>query len=497
MASSNDPRSRGRSSASVQAERSRASERSSLPPGDVGALLELHRALSGTEEHADLAAIAAGQLRVLTGASRAEIAELRGVESLAVLACATAASPTRGRSDLLAVRACAPARDVIRRGSPVWLGSEGEARERFGQSPADAPEAAWAFLPLVAGDGFTSIATLAFDEARDFGPSSRSFLMEMASGCATALTRAGTLTRERQRADTSEKARAAVEMRLRESARIADQRGHLFERERFARARAEAETLVALRCSEEMERARRLVAALAHSRTEQEALATLAGHGPSAFGALGLALLLRGADGHLELSASAGLPAGAAAIGSRPRGDGSWVGTGVFRARTSYWQEARDLARRFPTTWKALLPGGATSWLGVPIGREGVAGGVLALAFGRRRNLSPDDRERLALLAEECASLLSERVGARIRRRRTGARRGPEPRIAMYLAEYEDFGRFAHRTHVLGVFSSEEAARSALQALCGRRLVLRAWIASWTVDVAAVQARVAVDVRRR
>src|SRR5690349_9982681 len=64
----------------------RRSEREELAPQHVSALLELARALSGATEHVELAAIAAERIRVLSGASATQVAELRDLENLAVLA---------------------------------------------------------------------------------------------------------------------------------------------------------------------------------------------------------------------------------------------------------------------------------------------------------------------------------------------------------------------------------------------------------------------------
>ena len=126
----------------------------------------------------------------------------------------------------------------------------------------------------------------------------------MASVCANALARGSLFTLERERANASEEARAAGEVRQRRSERLVDDRTHLYERERFARARAEAETVVAVHAADDLERAQCLRAALVHSETEQDVVAALAAHGLDGFGAVGLAIARLTGEGELEITAS-------------------------------------------------------------------------------------------------------------------------------------------------------------------------------------------------
>jgi hypothetical protein len=159
----------------------------------------------------------------------------------------------------------------------------------------------------------------------------------MASECANALARGTVFTRQRERAEASEEARAAGEARLRRSERLVD----FFERERFARARADAGTALAIRYADDVERAQRLTRALAHAETERDVIAALARHGAGAFGGIGVSLLVDTGE-ELQVVASAGPSARVAGVGTRVRSDGPYAEAEVFRTGTSSWKDGRE-----------------------------------------------------------------------------------------------------------------------------------------------------------
>jgi hypothetical protein len=462
-------------------------ERAVLRPEHLARLLDLSRALSSAVEHAEVATIAADQARVLAGASAATITELRDGDELAAIAESTLDAPALSRTAPPQIRASAAAHDLVRTAEAIWIASRNEAHERYPTVPFDAfsdePErAAWAFLPLVADDQPSGVLTLAFDAVQGFDGSTRAFLTEMASVCANALARGSLFTLERERANASEEARAAGEVRQRRSERLVGDRTHLYERERFARARAEAETVVAVHAADDLERAQCLRAALVHSETEQDVVAALAAHGLDGFGAVGLAIARLTGEGELEITATAGVPPEVATTGTRMRSDGATAEAEVLRTGATLWLDAPELTRHFPGTALALHAAGAGSWLGVPI-RDECGSAVFAVAFPSGGAFTPGDRERLALLAEECASALSRRT---VRDADTAApvtSALEEQRLVAFVAHYEEDGRDGPNALVLGVFSSEAAARDALQELdrC-RSLMVRAWITSWTID---------------
>ncbi|BDG04777.1 GAF domain-containing protein [Anaeromyxobacter oryzae] len=230
-----------------------------LTPDHLARLLDLSRALSGAFGLADVAIVAAERGRVLTGASATQIVEVREADRLAVIAEDTGRAPPSAPRSGTFVRAGGPEHDVARSGEPAWLRSRAEASERCPNLALEAltggPDgAAWAVLPLVADDEVNGVLTLVFDEVQGFDGPTRAFLCEVAAACGSALARGSLFTRERSRANASEEARAAGEVRERLTARQIADRTRLYERERFARARAEAETIVAVRAANELER---------------------------------------------------------------------------------------------------------------------------------------------------------------------------------------------------------------------------------------------------
>ena len=328
-----------------------------------------------------------------------------------------------------------------------------------------------------------------------FDGSTRAFVTELASVCANALARGSLFTQERERANASEEARAAGEVRQRRSERLVGDRTRLYERERFARARAEAETVVAVHAADDLESAQCLRAALVHSETEQDVVAALAAHGLDGFGAVRLVIARQTDDGELEITASAGVPPEVATAGTRMRSDGATAEAEVLRTGSNLWLDAPELTRRFPGMAQALRAAGAGSWLGVPLRDEG-GSGVLAVAFPSERAFTPGDWERLALLAEECASVLSRRTvrDADAAARVTALAAVEEQPLVAFVAHYEEEGRDRPDALVLGVFSSEAGARDALQQLDRKRsLIVRAWITSWNIDQPHPRARVEVE----
>lgn len=472
MATPHGPASGAIRGPSVSCGRKEAPE--ALAPEQLARLLELSRALAGACEHEEVAIVAAERARELARASAAQVSGVRAGGRLAVVAESTGAARAVGHRMAAEIGPGAPEHDVVRGGAPMWIGNREEARERCPSFPPEAlpggPDGvSWAFLPLVADNETSGVLTLVFDELQAFDDGTRRFLGEVAEACGNALARGSLFSRERARANASEKARAAAEVRLRNSdGRFAD-RTHLYERERFARARAEAETVVAVHAADDLERVHPLTAALFVADTAQDVVTAVAQHGAEAFGAV-----------RVELTWRAALATGEA--GSEP----PEAEAEVLRSGVPLWLDGAELALRFPGSSQALLARGAGSWLGVPVpGRGGVAA-VLSVAFPRERAFTRGDRARLVLLATECASVLSRCTardeGAAARAERDAAAATPP---AAFVVQYDEVGVDGPVMRVLGVFSSEAAAREALRDLDrARSLVVHASITAWTLDAA-------------
>jgi transcriptional regulator with GAF, ATPase, and Fis domain len=244
----------GPSSAVAGSQAAPQGEPAVLTPEHLARLLDLARALSGASDHAEIAKIAAERTRALTGASATQLSGLsqRG-GSLEVLALAAGDASAFRRRAHSAIRSRAPENDLVRSGGPIWIRSRREASERYPNLAAATrgPDgAAWAVLPLVADDEVSGVLTIIFDEEQRFDATTRAFLGEIATACGSALARGSLFTRAHERASASEEARVAGEVRERRSERRVEHRTRLYERERFARARAEAETAVALRAAD-------------------------------------------------------------------------------------------------------------------------------------------------------------------------------------------------------------------------------------------------------
>jgi hypothetical protein len=454
-----------------------------LTPEDLARLLDLARELSGACEHAEVAIISAERGRALAGASATQLAERREGFRLAVVAEATGAAPAFQRSPPSWIRAGAPEHEVVRNGEPIWIRSPTEASEHWpnlapGALTGGPDGASWAFLPLVVDDDVSGVLTLVFDEEQAFDEPTRAFLGEVAAACGNALARGSLFTRERARANASDEARAASEVRQRHSEWQVGDRTRLYERERFARARAEAETVVAVHAADDLERAQPLTAALFLAETAREVVAALVEHGADGFGAVGVELTRRDAGGAVRTGSERGT-----------------AEAEVLRTGAPLWLDAEELARRFPESSEALLARGAGSWLGVPVPGDDGTDAVLSVAFPRERAFTPGDRARLALLADECASVLS-----RCTAHDAGAAAGAVTRQAAaqpagaFVVQYDEIGVDGPVARVLGVFSSETSARDALRELDRTHsLIVHASITSWTLDVARPRTSFEID----
>lgn len=260
-----------------------------LTPEHLARLLDLARALSGASDHAEIAAIAAERARALAGASAAQVCGVSEEGALAVIAEAPRSAQAFSPRAPSAIRSDSPEHDVVRSGGPLWIGSPRERSDRYPNLPVDAlaggPRgAAWALLPLVADDDVSGVLTVVFDEEQPFDRPTRAFLVEIAAACGSALARGSLFTHAHERANASDEARIAGEARQRRSERRVEHRTRLYERERFARARAEAETAVALRADalvvqyDELETngpVTRILGVFSSERSARDALRTL------------------------------------------------------------------------------------------------------------------------------------------------------------------------------------------------------------------------------
>ncbi|WP_242359882.1 GAF domain-containing protein [Anaeromyxobacter sp. SG17] len=449
-----------------------------LTPDDLARLLDLSRALAVACEHADIAVIAAERAGALTGASVTQVMELRDDATLALVAEATGAAATRRDEEEASIGSTGPEQHAARAGAPLWISSLAEAPQHYPGIEFDALTggpfgASWAFLPLVADDETNGVLTLAFDAEQEFDPHARAFLGEVAAACGNALARGSLFTQERARANASEKALAACGVRQRRSDKQFEDRTHLYERERFARARAEAEAVTAVHAADDLERVQPFTSALFGAETAKDVVAALVDFGPDAFGALGVELTPRDVAG--EGRDGAGPQAAEAE---------------VARLEEPLWLDPKELAVRFPETSAALLARGAGAWLGVPVPDEDSAHAVLSIAFPKERAFTPGDRTRLLLLASESASVL-----ARCAAREAAATQADIAKPASaFVVQYEEDGATGPVTRVLGVFSSEATAREALRELDrARSLVCHASITSWSLDVTRPLTSVEID----
>jgi hypothetical protein len=474
------PRARAKSHTAGDVDWRRQAE---LTPEHLSRLLELSRALAGACEHAEVAIIVAERARALTGASAAQVLGPRDGASLAVIAEAMGVAPPGRPSTPASIPRTALGYDVVLTGDPIWIRARTEASDQrpdiaLDTLPGGPQGASWAFLPLVADEETNGVLTLVFDDAQAFDDVTRAFVGEVAAACGSALARGSLFSHARARANASEEARATCEARQRRSDGQFADRTRLYERERFARARAEAETVVAVHAADDLERVQPLTRALFSAETAADVIAALVEHGPDAFGAVSVELTPRDVGG--------GAPA---------PGEGRAAEAEVLRAGAPLWLDPKELVRRFPDAAAALRARGCGSWLGVPVPGDGGVDAVLSLAFPRERAFTPGDRNRLELLASECASVLA-RCSARDTTasaqadRDAAAARPPDA----FVVQYEEVGVDGPATRVLGVFSSEHSARQALGDLeRTRSLVVHASITSWTVDVARSTRSIEID----
>jgi transcriptional regulator with GAF, ATPase, and Fis domain len=258
-----------------------------LTPEHLARLLDLARTLSGASDHAEIAAIAAERARALAGASAAQVCGVSEEGALAVIAEAPRSAQAFSPRAPSAIRSDSPEHDVVRSGGPLWIGSPRERSDRYPNLPVNAlaggPRgAAWALLPLVADDDVSGVLTVVFDEEQPFDRPTRAFLVEIAAACGSALARGSLFTHAHERANASDEARIAGEARQRRSERRVEHRTRLYER--FARARAEAETAVALRADalvvqyDELETngpVTRILGVFSSERSARDALRTL------------------------------------------------------------------------------------------------------------------------------------------------------------------------------------------------------------------------------
>ena len=382
-----------------------------LSPGDVAGLLSMARALAGAMEHAGISEIAAGEARRLTGAARAAVWELRDDGALYLVAESSSVPRKARRVGESVARLSSPEWDALRTHEPVWIPSRAEASERYPGVRLDPVGAAtpcdtWAFLPSIVEAQAAGVLAFAFGKPRELDARARAFLGEIAAESANALARGSLFTRERARADTAEAARAVLDERFRRSEDLVSERTRLYERERFARGRAESDAASARQATDEVDRAQKILAALAAAGSARQAWVTLATHVAEAFRASGWTVTRR-VGTELEVVQTMGFSSEVSPAGSRLPTDGSTPEGDVVRSGAPLWLESREeIARRYPRVAETLLRVGSAAWLGVPIpSPEGIAG-TLAIAFRATRTFSATERANLVRLAVQCAAAL-------------------------------------------------------------------------------------------
>lgn len=388
---------------------------SPLSAADVASLLALARALSGAVEHGELAWIAVQEARRVTGARWTAVCELR--EGPELRRVAESSSPARSKGgDATEIPLSAPEWDAVRTLQPIWIASRDEVRARYPGVRLDPPGAAfrceaWAFLPLIADGEPSGVLTMAFAEPRRFEPRDRAWQAEIAAECASALARGSLFTRERTRADASDVAHAAMGERFRAAEHRVVERTHLYERERLARGRAEAEALSARHTVDELSRSQSILRALAGAASDGEVSIVLADQARDAFQALGFTVTRWAGAKGLEIVQTAGFPAEVASAGARLLIEGSTPEGDVVRSGAPLWLDSREeVVRRYPRLAEFLLALGSAAWLGVPISAERRIAGTFALTFRATRAFRRGDRDHLVCLAQACAAAL-ERAG--------------------------------------------------------------------------------------
>lgn len=83
-----------------------------------------------------------------------------------------------------------PAPEVVRTGTPMFVESPQDARERYPHFPTDSRHGAFIVCPLTSGGKRIGVLMLGFDEARAFGAEDRAFVNAVVEACAQALQRA-------------------------------------------------------------------------------------------------------------------------------------------------------------------------------------------------------------------------------------------------------------------------------------------------------------------
>ncbi|HET9594151.1 MAG TPA: GAF domain-containing protein [Anaeromyxobacteraceae bacterium] len=383
-----------------------------LQPKDYAELLSIGRALASTVEHAAVAATLVEEVRRVSGAARVAVWEIARDGELRLVAESTCGTPRR--CGTVMVHRSSPEWDVMRAQEPVWLPTRGEAEKSYAATRLDPRGAsrceAWALLPAMVDGEAGRVLALAFAQPRPFDEHDRAVLGEIASASGNALARGRLFTHERARAEAAETARAALDERFRGAERLVSERTHLYERERFASGRLESELSSTRDAADGLERAQALLAALAAAADGREISHILAARAPGAFGAFGLAVTRRAGAAELEVVRSVGFPDDIASVGSRVHIDSSPEGD-VVRSGAPLWIDSREEMLRRHRAAADLLRLGSGVWLGVPVSSGADVLGTLSLTFRCARTFSVSERDRVILLAGQCAAALA-RAGA-------------------------------------------------------------------------------------
>jgi GAF domain-containing protein len=262
-----------------------------------------------------------------------------------------------GRGSRVLAEDPAPVAEAYRTGRPVWLASRAELEGRFpelgGSVGRDGPQA-WAALPLAAGGGRGAIG-LAFHERRAFDEEERSFVLAAARQCTAAAERA----------------------------RLFDASNRLAERLRQLLS---------------------VASTLSAAATPRDVAA-------GAFRALGplgaCAAEIHGVEGDDRVALLARHGRGSEHQGSAVPVDAPTPAAEVVRTGRAVWLETpREIAERYPQLERERAAREERAWAGVPLLASGQAIGALVAIFPEPRQLEPDDRTYLRLVAQPCAHAL-------------------------------------------------------------------------------------------
>jgi PAS domain S-box-containing protein len=362
-------------------------------------LQEVTAGLSRADGVEEIARVVVERVRVAAGASGST---LRLLERDVLAVTGEAGAPEiqeRERAGKILVREQFPASDAVRRREPVWLCSAEEIQARFPNAAAVTSEhgiRAGVAIPLIGHGNVLGVLSMVFSEPHAFEPDERAFLLSVADQCAQALERSQLLDAERAQREAAQRAGGRV-------------------------ARLQAVTAALSRASTAGEVAEVLVT---------EAMGALRGSSCAVF-------MLHASAGRLHLAAAVGMADTARDRLATLPVDAPIPVAAVVRLGEPLWLETQEqLVASFPelprfAPYAARM--GALAALPLKVG-ECVLGAV-TFGFDAARAFSPEKRELMTAIAQQCAQALDR---ARLLDAERAARAGEERTRAILDAIFDN-----------------------------------------------------------